>query len=214
MSLEHVLDPSAIAQSATESSLKRTMLLQATFDEIADTGFEGLRTRQIAERAAMNVATLHYYFPTKQALIEAEAEFLGEKFQSVHGPAPEPTGYPALDMLRQEFSDGRYYTEEEPRMMLVLHEFVLRSGRDPEVQKIVEQMHAHWCGSLMRIVKQGIREGTFRSDLDPQQTVEFLASTLYGVLLPGNKHMDAVQTVVERWLLSGKVLKALESAEK
>src|SRR5882757_6467035 len=128
MGLELAIDPS-LSVPAIESRLKRAILLQAAFDEIADTGFEGLRTRQIAERAMVNVATLHYYFPTKQALVEGVAQFLNEKFIAVHGPAPEPTGYPALDMLRQEFSDGRYYIEEEPRMMLVLHEFGLRSSR-------------------------------------------------------------------------------------
>src|ERR1700757_1934596 len=92
-----------------EAGRRRTALLQATFDAIAELGFEGLRTRAVAGRAGVNVATLHYYFPTKQALIEGLAQFLGAKFVLLHGPAPEPSGYPVLDRLRQEFSDGEFY---------------------------------------------------------------------------------------------------------
>jgi len=33
----------------------------------------------------VNVATLHYYFSTKQALVEGVAQFIGEKFMALHG---------------------------------------------------------------------------------------------------------------------------------
>src|SRR5262249_55200991 len=103
-----------------EAGRRKTALLQATFDAISGLGFEGLRTRVVAERGGVNVATLHYYFPSKQALIEGLAQFLAAKFVLLHGPAPEPSGYPALDRLRQEFSDGQFYFEHEPKMLLVM----------------------------------------------------------------------------------------------
>src|ERR1700743_3565147 len=90
-----------------EQGKRKTALLQATFDVIAELGFEGLRTRAVADRAGVNIATLHYHFPGKQALIEGVAQFLGAKFVALHGPVPEPSGFAALDSLRQEFSDGR-----------------------------------------------------------------------------------------------------------
>src|ERR1700733_4964394 len=113
---------------------RMTALLEATFDVIAEVGFEGLRTRAVAERAGVNIATLHYYFPGKQALIEGLAQFLGAKFVLLHGPAPEPSGFPAVDRLRQEFSDGQFYFEHEPKMLLVMEELGLRGKRDAEVR--------------------------------------------------------------------------------
>jgi DNA-binding transcriptional regulator YbjK len=51
----------------TEQVDRRRSLLQAAFDVIAMSGFEGLRTRAVAERAGVNIATLHYYFqPSKR----------------------------------------------------------------------------------------------------------------------------------------------------
>jgi len=49
---------------------------------------------------------------------------------------------------------------------------MLRGRRDPEVQKVVDTMHSHWCDGLEHC-EQGIAEGTFRSELNPQQTVGF-----------------------------------------
>src|SRR5271155_2591550 len=113
----------ALLDPQDEHGRRRTALLQAAFDVIAEVGFEGLRTRAVAKLAGVNIATLHYYFPTKQALIEGVAQLMAAKFVLVHGPAPDPTGYAALDRLRQEFSDGRYYLEHEPKLLLVLQEF-------------------------------------------------------------------------------------------
>ena len=47
---------------------------------IAERGFEGLRTRDIAERVGINVATLHYHVPTKEALIEIVAQSMRDDF--------------------------------------------------------------------------------------------------------------------------------------
>ncbi|TMC63676.1 MAG: helix-turn-helix transcriptional regulator [Chloroflexota bacterium] len=44
-------------------------LVEAAFNQIAERGFEGLRTREVAAGVGLNIATLHYYFPTKEALI-------------------------------------------------------------------------------------------------------------------------------------------------
>ena len=197
-----------------EAGRRRTALLQATFDVIADVGFEGLRTRAVAERAGVNVATLHYYFPTKQALIEGLVQLMGAKFVLLHGPTPEPTRYPALDQLRQEFSDGRYYYEHEPKMLLVMEEFGLRGKRDPEVQKIVEMMQGYWRRGLERIVDAGIGEGSFRQDLGKAEMLTMLICLLSGALSSRGDEFERLTRGIERWLLTDEVWKATQGAEK
>ena len=197
-----------------EAGRRRTALLQATFDVIAEVGFEGLRTRAVAERAGVNVATLHYYFPTKQALIEGLVQLIGAKFVLLHGPAPESTRYPALDQLRQEFSDGRYYHEHQPKMLLVMEEFGLRGKRDPEVQKIVEMMQGYWRRGLERIVDAGIADGSFRQDLGREEMLTMLICLLSGASSCGGDDLDRLTEGIERWLLTEEVWKATRGAQK
>jgi AcrR family transcriptional regulator len=197
-----------------EQGKRKTALLQATFDVIAELGFEGLRTRAVADRAGVNIATLHYYFPGKQALIEGVAQFLGAKFVALHGPAPAPSGFAALDRLRQEFSDGRYYFEHQPQMLMVLQEFTLRGRRDPEVQKVVEMMYGHWRRNLEKMVVAGLAEGTFRSELNPEETLAMLLCVFSGASARRDNDFDDVQRGVERWLLTEEIWKATRGAEQ
>src|ERR1700691_4843936 len=148
-----------------EHGKRRAALLHAAFDVVAEAGFEGLRTRAVATRAGVNVATLHYYFPSKQDLIEGLAQLIGAKFVTLHGRPPRPSGLSSLDCLRQEFSDGRFYLKHHPEMLLVLQEFALRGKRDREVQKTVDQMNGHWRDGIKRMVKAGVADGTFRDDI-------------------------------------------------
>lgn len=193
-----------------EQSARRTALLQAAFDVIAEVGFEGLRTRAVAKRAGVNIATLHYYFPTKQDLIEGLAQFIGAKFVALHGPRPQLSGFPSLDRLRQEFSDGRYYFQQKPEMLLVMQEFVLRGKRDPEVQKIVDKMNYYWRQGIEEMVLEGTADGTFRSDISAQELVAMLMSIFAGTAAVSGDQIDAIERNTEGWILSDKVKKRLK----
>lgn len=187
---------------ADEHGKRRASLLQAAFDVIADVGFEGLRTRAVALRAGVNIATLHYYFPTKQKLIEGVAEWMGARFVTLHGPSPQPSGIPALDRLRQEFSDGRFYLREHPELLLVIQEFSLRGKRDPEVQKIVLQLNGYWRSGLERLIRSGIAEGSFRNDLPVADLLALVMAALIGAADIPDDQIERLRGNVEAWILS------------
>ena len=200
----------ALLDPQDEHGRRRAALLRAAFDVVAEVGFEGLRTRAVAHRAGVNIATLHYYFPSKQHLIEGLAQFIGAKFVTLHGRPPHPSGLSALDRLRQEFSDGRFYLNHHPEMLLVMQEFALRGKRDPEVQKTVDQMNAHWRDGIARMVRAGVAEGTFRDDIPPGEMISILMSIFAGTALSGGGQIDAVERITETWILSAKAKKKLQ----
>ena len=45
---------------ATIQERRREQLVLAAFHQVAEHGFEGLRTREVAAEAGVNIATLHY----------------------------------------------------------------------------------------------------------------------------------------------------------
>src|SRR4029453_3050187 len=73
---------------------------------IAERGFEGLRTRDIAERVGINVATLHYHVPTKERLIEIIAQSMRDEFIAQAKARPRE-GLNALEERKLELSDYR-----------------------------------------------------------------------------------------------------------
>lgn len=201
---------SEILEPQDDQGKRRLLLLQTAFDVIAEAGFEGLRTRAVAARAGVNIATLHYYFPSKQDLVEGLAQFLSAKFVTIHGPKPVPSGYGALDRLRQEFADGEYYMEREPKMLLVMQEFVMRGKRDPAVQKIVDLMNFHWRAGIEQMVQEGLATGVFRNDMDAQVLCALLMSIFAGIASTGSDRIEEIARTTESWILSDKVKMQLE----
>jgi TetR/AcrR family transcriptional regulator, regulator of cefoperazone and chloramphenicol sensitivity len=196
-----------------EAGKRRAALLQAAFDTVAEVGFEGLRTRTVASRAGVNIATLHYYFPSKQELIEGVAQLLSAKFVTLHGPLPKPSGLPCLDRLRQEFSDGGFYLKHHPEILLVMQEFGLRGKRDPEVKEIFEQMNGHWRQGIAQMVEEGLKDGTFRQDIPAQELTPLLMSILSGIVASGASRIDIIERNTEMWILSEKAKRKIGKAK-
>src|SRR5438093_10595215 len=89
------MPPDDESVAATPKADRRRALVAAAYRRIASDGFEGLRTRDIAADVGVNIATLHYYFPTKEALIRG---VIGHAMQRFRATLPED-GTPA-DRLR------------------------------------------------------------------------------------------------------------------
>jgi TetR/AcrR family transcriptional regulator, regulator of cefoperazone and chloramphenicol sensitivity len=204
----------AIIPAIVEQIDRRKSLLQAAFVVISSAGFEGLRTRAVAERAGVNIATLHYYFPTKQALIEGLAQFISGIFATLHAPSPPSTGRPALDHLRQEFIDAQFYHERHPELGVVLQELALRANRDAAVKTAMDSLVRSWRWWVESIVRDGIAEGTFRQDLNPQETIPTLMAVFAGDSSVGIEEMHNIQRGVENWLLAPEVKEELKGERK
>jgi len=180
---------------------RRTSLLEAAFDVIAHEGFEGLRTRRVAEKAGVNIATLHYYFPKKSVLIWSLSEYIGLQFLSIHAPPVPSSGKPGLDRLRQEFADYAFYNEHHPDLMTVMEELVLRAKRDQAVREVVDKMRWYWRQGLAEIARMGIADGSFCSDLDLNQVTEMLVTIFVGLGATRPANADAIRESVENWLV-------------
>src|SRR3979490_1580501 len=101
---------------------RRQELGVAAFNLIAEHGFEGLRTRDVAAEVGVNIATLHYYFPTKESLIRGVVEYAMARFRSTLAPHGSPS-----DQLRNYLRAVRRLLADEPELGNVMSELALRS---------------------------------------------------------------------------------------
>jgi AcrR family transcriptional regulator len=181
-------------------------LVAAAFELIAAEGFEGLRTRDVAARAGVNVATLHYYFATKEDLIRAVVERLWEEFVAFGAPAvpARPLRVP-LENLRQELVDLERHMRERPATFIVLFEIVLRSLRNPAISAMTRDLNTRWERYIETLLIEGVRQGAFRADLDTATTAADIVALLNGTLSVGMTFaqpfpVDRVFAHIERWL--------------
>jgi AcrR family transcriptional regulator len=192
--------PVSPAKEVAGLDARRLSILRTAYALIARDGFENLRTRDVANKAGINIATLHYYFPTKEDLIAGVALYLAAQFETTRAPAPGGSG--ALQRLRQEFADGRFYLAKRPEMIEVMRELNARARRDAAIAKIIEPLKRYWCASIESIVADGIAEGVFTTALKPGEAAGALVAMLWGAAtLPLNaREREHVYEAIESWL--------------
>ena len=185
----HHGEPASVA-SRNERSLE---VVRAAYSLIAEKGFEGLRTREVADKVGINSATLHYYFPTKEALIQGVVEHLMQELRTSRAKPRDPQS--ALDRLRAEFADLRLRLREAPEQLAVLTELAVRAWRDPAIARMLQYLDDGWRGHLTSILEAGIAEGVFRADLEVAATADAMMSQLRGLGYQGKlggKKMDSL----------------------
>lgn len=90
------------------------LILKAACDVIAEEGIEHTTTRRIAERAGIHVGNIHYYFKSKQALLDAVAQ---QVLSSVITGVEEAPEFPDISELLDWLID---YTVTVPEALHVL----------------------------------------------------------------------------------------------
>jgi AcrR family transcriptional regulator len=189
---------SAKARRVGKNEDRRQALILAAYDQIAERGFEGLRTRDVAAQVGVNIATLHYYFPTKEALIRGVIGHAMQRFRSTL----EPHGSPA-DQLRNYFRAVRKLLRDEPQLAAVMGELALRSARDPALAGIMREMNDVWQRTLRGLLRRAAKEGHLRPELDSDGVAALVVATLTSMSLPTvatAARMDQAFRQLERWL--------------
>src|SRR5579885_2463244 len=140
---EHVHPHSQIGGHTPHTSrgeAQQRALVDAAYHLIAEGGFERLRTREVAARAGVNIATLHYYFATKEDLIRAVVQRVHHELSTMHSPAFDNNALTPLEELREEFMDMQYQLDETPETYVVLFELAWRARRDPTILTMLRAM--------------------------------------------------------------------------
>jgi len=206
------------AGRTAHAAAQRQELIQIAYHLIAEKGFEGLRTRAVAQRAGINIATLHYYFATKEDLIRGVVEHMHDLFANLHTPAAghphrffdeHPTTRPLYDQplaeFRYDLADLRYKWQSEPDLYIVLVEFVVRSLRDPAIRCILRDLEEHWQAYIASYLAKGVADGVFRPDLDVPVAATTLRLFIKGCILEIMTRdeqfpAERVYAEIERWL--------------
>ena len=153
--------PPTAQKPAASREDRRQALVRAAFNQVAERGFEGLRTREVAAEVGVNIATLHYYFPTKEALIRGVVELSMQRFRSTLTPHGS-----SADQLRNHLRAVRRLLGDEPQLGAVMGELALRSARDPAIAAIMEETNGAWHRTVRGLLRRAARDGHLRAELD------------------------------------------------
>jgi len=182
------------------ADVRRRLIVDAAFKVVAASGFEGLRTRDIADVVGINSATLHHHFPTKEDLVAGIAEELERRLRSEKTTAVGPKAATAIVALQCQFADAAFYRDERPDLLIVYREFVARAPRDPLIDKLVIGLNAGWKANVVTILKRGVKDGSLRPDLNVPAASEIVLNTIWGGLSRAPTNTESFRKACEELL--------------
>jgi TetR/AcrR family transcriptional repressor of nem operon len=179
---------------------RRDELVRAAYRLLAERGFEGLRTRDVAAAVGLNIATLHYYFPTKEALVRGVVEHAQERFRATLAAKGR-----AGDLLRSHFEGLRCLGRDEPEIFAVMGELALRAARDPAIASIMKEMDQIWHATLRGLLRRAQEDDAIDKKVDVTDAAALIVATLKGVYLlpagsPRQERLTQALRQLERWL--------------
>lgn len=143
----------------------RTRILDVSVDLFAEQGFAATSTRQIAQAADVNIASIAYHFGGKQGLYRESVQRLHRELSEGWGSGFPPAG---VSPLRWWVAEGWSFCVAHRNHIRLLMRHVLDEHRHPEV--IVEE----WSEHLLERGEMLIRP--FRPDWSTPRLRMFLLS--------------------------------------
>lgn len=156
-------------------------LLQAAYDLVAEVGVGGLRTRDIAERAGVNLATVHYCFAGKEALLRALYEFILARFRAESERLLEGKDTPA-EKLRGRGEVYGHLLREMPKPLQVWRGFIGEAWINEDVRAIVRDHLANQRARLACLIAEARESGDMPHAMVTDNT---LAASLMMALYEG-----------------------------
>ena len=144
---------------AGSSEQTRQALIRAALELFGGKGFDGTSTREIADKAKANIASIAYHFGGKEGLRNACADFIIETIRGEaarafpfdgHDPATAADPDSAAEELRVALETMANFVMSRPEMLSIV-QFILRemahptSTLDQIYTGVVEPVHRHLC---------------------------------------------------------------------
>lgn len=167
------------APESARGAATRRRLVEATVALVAEQGWDGVTTRQIADRAGANQALINYHFGSKERLLRVAVETtLREGFST---PVEAMLAAPrladgAIGLVRALAA----MSHADPVVRFSM-EAMARAARDRQVQQVMADLLAGLRAELARGVAAAQRRGELSASLDPEGTAAVLGAIFDGL---------------------------------
>lgn len=140
--------------------------MDATMALIAERGMGDVSMTAVAERAGVSRQTLYNHFPDVEAILLAATET--EIDAAEQGISAAVAATPSATAALETFVRGTLSGPSDDER--IMNAAGLSPATEQSIMDMLERLHGH----LHEILVEGVAEGSFRLDLDPDTTSEVL----------------------------------------
>lgn len=184
----------------------RQRILEAARVALARDGFEGITTRRIAEAAGVNIATLHYHFGSKEALLTEAIRFALTVVADRTFCAMQGAG--TLDeALEAGFAAFWAIVRDQPGTIRL--ELTVRGFRDESARAAAAEIHAALTDSIAQLIRRFAPTEPPTGAAPIESVARFTVSAMDGILLTYYATRDEPRALDEFVLLKDHMLSML-----
>lgn len=188
-------------QKYASSETRRREIAAAVRALIFEKGIDGLRTRDVAARVGINIATLHYHVPSKEALLALVVDTLQEEFIE-EGLKMDEIALDPLSRLKMEMAEYKKVLVEKPDLLPLLEEIGKRARLDPTLEPKMRAMRINWHRRFVSILADGRALGQFRSSLNPEAGAHIIIGALVSFQFKPRHLLEIFDTVADEIIRS------------
>jgi len=144
----------------TKHDKKRSQILNATFQAIYEEGVADISMRSIARMAKTNQSTLHYYFQSKENLLNEFIKALFDRFMYEIERRYEASD-PPEKKLEAIFEAGKDFAGKHRELFVVFIDCWSLSIRDGHLKKTFSYYYLQMTRLFEGIIEEGMQAGVF-----------------------------------------------------
>ena len=153
-------------------------LLVAARREFAAQGLAGARVDEIADRAGVNKQLVYHYFGDKDALYLAVLEWVYEEIREQERKL-NLAGLPPQQAIRKLIESSFDHLAAHSDFILLLNDENRAGARHVRSSRRLEAMHSPLVSLVSKILREGVKAGTFRRGISPVHLYISIAGLSY-----------------------------------
>jgi AcrR family transcriptional regulator len=158
------------------------MILDSAFQLFSSVGYEATSVADICQLAGVSKGALYHHFPTKQAIfLELLENWLAGLDVGFQMARQETQNVPQAILSMADLAD-QVVQSTDVKLSIIL-EFWTQASRDPAVWRTAIAPYRRYQEYFSAIIQEGIKEGSFREDIDPHAAARSLVSMAVGLLM-------------------------------
>lgn len=176
------IEPRALQARAVET---REAILKAAIRIFAKHGFSGGRIEQISKLAKTHDRMIYYYFGSKEKLFIEVLETIYQRLNDAEAALEFDLADPVEAMRIIVRFNWQYYVDH-PEFITLLNSENLHQGKHVKKSARVSELSSPAVNVLAKIIKAGIQQGLFRTDLRARDL--YLTIAALGYFYLSNRH--------------------------
>jgi AcrR family transcriptional regulator len=160
---------------------RKREIIEATMDLAVEKGLKKLTTQAIADKVGIAQPTIFRHFKSRDEIFGAVINWVGDSLFKVIGGLFSEAG-PADERLKKLLCKQLAFMNRHRAIPRVLFSDRLHL-ESPKLKAVVQKMMNGYVASVTGLLAQGVEEGTFRKDLDPERTARYIAAMIQGLVM-------------------------------